>query len=302
MIAEWYTMNNMTGKENSEESTPDIDKPHKKDYIEIPLPKLGKNNLFNIFLILLLMGMSFALGSLYTKMRYLEQGGNPLNVAAGADKQAQTVDEAFALYAKQLSMDTKKFQACLSQNKYAARIAADSAEASQFGVNATPAFFINGLFLGGAYPVTSFKEIIDKILADTASENYLDYSPMLQQAYQDTNVKSFDPVPKTIPAGIAPIRGNKNAKVTIVEYSDFQCPFCARANPTMKELLSTYKDKVRLAYKQYPLPSLHPNAQKAAEASECANEQGKFWEFHDLLFQNQQTWSSLPQTAPPAAS
>lgn len=82
------------------------------------------------------------------------------------------------------------------------------------------------------------------------------------------------------------IRGGDNAKVTIVEYSDFECPFCEAVHPTIKQVMDTYGDDVRLVYRHYPL-SFHPQAQKAAEASECAADQGKFWEFHDTMFDNQ---------------
>ncbi|MFH1235621.1 MAG: DsbA family protein [Parcubacteria group bacterium] len=81
------------------------------------------------------------------------------------------------------------------------------------------------------------------------------------------------------------IRGGENAKVTLVEYSDFQCPFCEQVVPTLQKVLETYGDDVRLIYRHFPLTSLHPLAQKAAEASECAAEQGKFWELHDKLFE-----------------
>lgn len=82
------------------------------------------------------------------------------------------------------------------------------------------------------------------------------------------------------------IRGNPNAKITLLEYSDFECPFCSRHKPTMDQLLTQYDGDVRLVYRHFPLTSIHPNAQKAAEASECAGEQNKFWEMHDLLFAN----------------
>lgn len=88
-----------------------------------------------------------------------------------------------------------------------------------------------------------------------------------------------------------PIKGNKNAPITIIEFSDYQCPFCTRAEPTIKQVLETYKDKVRFIYRDFPL-GFHQYAQKAAEASECADEQGKFWEYHDLLFEKQSEWSS----------
>ena len=84
------------------------------------------------------------------------------------------------------------------------------------------------------------------------------------------------------------VRGNKNAKVTLVEYSDFECPFCKTFHPTVKEILQTYGDKVRWVYRHYPLPFHNPGAQKQAEASECVAELGgndKFWEFTDKIFE-----------------
>lgn len=82
------------------------------------------------------------------------------------------------------------------------------------------------------------------------------------------------------------IKGNNRAKVTLVEYSDFECPFCGNFYSTLKQVESEYGDDIRIVYRHYPL-SFHPQAQPAAEASECAAEQGKFWEFHDGVFENQ---------------
>jgi protein-disulfide isomerase len=73
--------------------------------------------------------------------------------------------------------------------------------------------------------------------------------------------------------------------VEVIEFSDFQCPFCMRANPTVEQVLKTYGDKIKFVYRHYPLPN-HPNARPAAEASACAEVQGKFWEYHDRLFAN----------------
>ncbi|MFQ6136552.1 MAG: DsbA family protein [Candidatus Hydrothermarchaeales archaeon] len=84
-----------------------------------------------------------------------------------------------------------------------------------------------------------------------------------------------------------PSKGPEDAPVIIVEFSDFQCPFCAKASLVVEEIVDTYRDKVRLVYRDFPLSSIHPNAQKAAEAAECANDQGKFWEYHDTIFANQ---------------
>lgn len=85
-----------------------------------------------------------------------------------------------------------------------------------------------------------------------------------------------------------PSLGNPNAPVTLVEFSDFQCPFCLRVAPTMKRIRATYGDKVRIVWKDFPLTQIHPQAFKAGEAGQCAAEQGKFWEFHDRVFENQQ--------------
>lgn len=83
--------------------------------------------------------------------------------------------------------------------------------------------------------------------------------------------------------GDSPVFGKKDAPITIVEFSDFQCPFCKRSQETVRQVKQVYGDKIRFAYKQFPL-SFHPQAQPAAEASLCANEQGKFWEYKERLF------------------
>lgn len=85
-----------------------------------------------------------------------------------------------------------------------------------------------------------------------------------------------------------PSKGPASTPVTIVEFSDFQCPFCARAVPVLKQVSDTYGDQVRIVYRDFPLDTIHPQARKAAEAARCADEQGKFWEYHDKLFANQQ--------------
>ncbi len=93
--------------------------------------------------------------------------------------------------------------------------------------------------------------------------------------------------PPVVQVGTAgfPTKGPATAPITIVEFSDYQCPFCKRAEPTVSQVMDAYKDKVRLVFRNYPLP-FHDRARPAAEAAACANAQGKFWEYHDKLFKS----------------
>jgi protein-disulfide isomerase len=85
-----------------------------------------------------------------------------------------------------------------------------------------------------------------------------------------------------------PALGSSSAAVTLVEFSDFQCPFCQRVAPTLKRVVDTYGDRVRVVWKDFPLTQIHPQAFMAAEAAHCAGDGGRYWEYHDLLFANQQ--------------
>jgi protein-disulfide isomerase len=96
--------------------------------------------------------------------------------------------------------------------------------------------------------------------------------------------EDFDRV-HAIHVGNSPVRGNPNATVTIVEFSDFQCPYCAGSVPVFKQVLTQYGDNVRLVFKHFPL-SFHSRARPAARAALAAQEQGRFWEMHDLLFEH----------------
>ena len=125
-------------------------------------------------------------------------------------------------------------------------------------------------------------------------KNYLAQQRMDQAREQFVNTLraktpvhvSLEPPRLTIATANSASRGPARAPVEIVEFSDFQCPFCLRAHPTIDQVLSTYGDRVRFVYRHYPLPG-HPNARPAAEAAECAAEQGKFWPYHDRLFATQ---------------
>ena len=97
---------------------------------------------------------------------------------------------------------------------------------------------------------------------------------------------SLEPPRQNIATANSPSKGPANAPIELVEFSDFQCPFCLRAHPTVQQVLDAYGDRIRFVYRNYPLPS-HPNARPAAEAAACAAEQGKFWPYHDKLFATQ---------------
>lgn len=88
------------------------------------------------------------------------------------------------------------------------------------------------------------------------------------------------------------VLGSRDAKVKIVEFSDFQCPACRAAHPIVKQVVEEYGDKILFVYRHFPIVISHPYALKAAEASEAAGEQGKFWEYHDLIFDNQENMTS----------
>jgi protein-disulfide isomerase len=90
----------------------------------------------------------------------------------------------------------------------------------------------------------------------------------------------------TLNVGDSPSRGPADAKVTIVEFSDYQCPFCSQAEPLLDQVMAAYPKDVKRVYKQFPLTSIHPNAMPASKAALAAGKQGKFWEMHAKLFGN----------------
>lgn len=114
-----------------------------------------------------------------------------------------------------------------------------------------------------------------------------------QQKQQDQQKQSRQSVLQQMQAnpkatiGQSPTLGAKNGKILLVEFSDFQCPYCAKAHETLKEFMAKHGDSVTLVYKHLPLTSIHPNALPAAKAAWAAGQQGKFWPFHNALFENQ---------------
>jgi len=199
-------------------------------------------------------------------------------------------------YAEQLGLDMAKFRDALDTRKFEKVVKDDSAEGTKVGARGTPTFFINGRQLVGAQPIEKFKAEIDAELKIV--NGLLEKGTPKAQIYatRQAEAKAGAPAPARqaaaddlvyeVPVGDAPVKGPASAPVTIVAFSDFQCPFCGRVVPTLHQLEKEYGDKVRIAFKHQPLP-FHQDARLAAAASMAANEQGKFWEFHDKLFENQ---------------
>lgn len=127
------------------------------------------------------------------------------------------------------------------------------------------------------------KQILARL--DKIEEGQKNIAKVIQQpAVPQRPAIDFNKV-HNLPFGSSPIKGKKEARVTVVEFSDYQCPYCSRLQPTLKQVLEAYPNDVKLVFKDFPL-SFHKQAINAAKAARAAGEQGKYWEMHDLLFEN----------------
>jgi protein-disulfide isomerase len=127
------------------------------------------------------------------------------------------------------------------------------------------------------------KEMLKRKSVEDARQKFL--TTLKQKTPVSISMKEPQEPKYNVAVGDKPFRGNKDATVTIIEFSDFQCPYCKRGSEIMKEVSAKYGDKIRFTFHHFPL-GFHQRAMPAAEASECALEQGKFWEYHDLLWEN----------------
>lgn len=176
-------------------------------------------------------------------------------------------------YAQQLHLDVPRFQQAVESGRFRHVIDDDRAMARGLGISSTPAFFINGQLFIGQLSAERLNAAIDDALNPRG--------PATAAASGTVSVDKLD-------LSRAPMRGQAQAPVTIIEFSDLQCPFCASVTPALRELMKQYPDQVRWVFKSFPL-DFHADSPLAHAAALAAERQGKFWEMHDLIFANQHT-------------
>ncbi|MBK8251110.1 MAG: thioredoxin domain-containing protein [Polyangiaceae bacterium] len=223
---------------------------------------------------------------------------------AAFENQRALTPENFEAWAVAAGVDKAKFKAAYDSKQFDAKIDKDMEVGKASGVTGTPASLINGVFLSGAQPVDKFKAVIDEQIKAAEAKKAAGVKADRVYVELTKENKAKNPPPKgrdeqkqddktvwKVPVGEnAPFKGNANALVTIVLFSDFQCPFCSKVEPTLEEVLKAYPEKVRVVWKDNPLP-FHPRAEPAGElAREARAQKGDkgFWAAHDLLFKNQQ--------------
>jgi protein-disulfide isomerase len=211
--------------------------------------------------------------------------------------------DALVGWAAQVGVDGTKLRQGLEAHTWAEKVDRDLAFVKATGAQGTPHFFINGVALSGAQHLHRFVEIAKAELAKAQAEIAKGASP--ERIYATMSKANFtNPPPnkegaaeeddKTIwrvPLGASPVRGPDTALVTIVEFADFQCPFCKRVLDTLKRVQGTYGDKVRFVWKNEPMP-FHPRAEPAAELAEFAYKakgNAGFWAAYERLFELQST-------------
>jgi protein-disulfide isomerase len=206
----------------------------------------------------------------------------------------------FKGYAAELGLDQAAFGQCLDGDQQAAAVQATLDEGMGLGVNGTPTFFIAGYPFSGAQPIEFFDQAITLAENGQLREAIAQAIARAQEQQQQAEQPQPTIAPADVPIGDAPIKGDPDAPVTIVEYSDYQCPFCERHfQETLPQLLEDYvaTGQARYVFKDFPLSQIHPQAAKAAEAARCAREQGgdeAYWQMHDRLFEGQADWSGNP--------
>jgi protein-disulfide isomerase len=197
------------------------------------------------------------------------------------------------LLARELGLDMARFRADLDSHAYRAQLLADQADARKLGITGTPTFFINGRPVHGDRTLKTFAELVDQELA-RAAQHPVGYAalvaegrPTADSAKEPPNGPPFESATLyRVGLGLPGHQiGPDDARVTIVVWSDFQCPYCARQAPVLAHVREKYGNDVRIIYRHMAM-DMHRNATLAAEAGVAAAAQGKFWAFHDQVFAN----------------
>lgn len=216
-----------------------------------------------------------------------------IDQAPAAPSGPRTLREALGGYAASLELDARLFDECLADDATFDSIREHLQLGIDLGVNGTPTFFVNNKMISGAQPAALFAAIIDAELA--GSPTSIDEYPEAIRALADSVPPRLAILPERPDVSGAPIEGSPDAPVVVLEFSDFECPFCQRWYvDTLPGIRARVGEDVAIAFFHFPLTQIHPNAAMAHAAAECAGSQGKFWEMHDLLFERQGEWSNLP--------
>jgi protein-disulfide isomerase len=195
-------------------------------------------------------------------------------------------------YAEKIGIDRGKFKAALADHRFAREVEDDSAAGLKLGAIGTPTIFINGRAVHGYLSYEEMNKVLDEELAfadgllQKGTPRARLYEHILAGAKAEAPREDLTAPTVDVEVGDAPSRGPANAPVTIVEFGDFQCPYCGRVEQQLGELRKIYGKKIRFVWKDYPLP-MHPQAMLAAEAARAAGDQGKFWPMHDWLLAHQ---------------
>ncbi|AKU95784.1 Periplasmic thiol:disulfide interchange protein DsbA [Labilithrix luteola] len=217
-------------------------------------------------------------------------------------RQKDMSPESLRAWAVASGADAQELEQGLEKKTWEKKVERDVELAKTIGATGTPSFRINGLEFSGAQPFENFKAVIDGELAKAKSlvaegvardkvyrvlvaENFKKHV----EEEDDEDEKEDVATVWKVPVAGSPVRGKADAPVTIVEFSDFQCPYCKKVGPTLDEIRKTYGDKVRIVWKDMPL-SFHPRAMPAAEvarAARAAKGDAGFWDVHDKLFASQ---------------
>jgi len=208
------------------------------------------------------------------------------------NQQALTRDNILK-WAQEIGLDVPRFTKDLDDHVQAARIAKEAQEVEGIGATGTPASFVNGRYVSGAKPLDFFKGMVEEELGWARAGN----RPAFKTGKNVAETQA--PQPKgsggpgldpnkvyELTAGNGPSKGPSAAPVTVLHYFDYQCPVCKRVGPTIEELLAAYPKEVRVMFKMRPLSS-HPQGMISAEAAMAANAQGKFFQMHEKLYENQ---------------